>query len=592
MLGADKRGHRMDEERGRTGGAPVRRNDDRGPIPLDRLGWARRTIAAFATSDVGHHAIRLSVALVLLMLAISAMNVANSYVGRDFMTSIEQRDMAGFVWMALVYGAVFAGSTLLAVYFRFCEERLGLLWRQWLTRALVLDYLVIATPYRMREAGEIDNPDQRIADDVRTFTTTTLSFVLMVLNGSITILAFSGVLWSITPVLFAAAVAYAAIGSGVTMWLGRPLIGLSFTQSDREASFRADLVHVRANAESVALLRREGRLRTRLLRRVDAFTANARRMIAVNRNVSFFTTGYNYLIQIIPALIVGPLFMRDQVEFGVITQSAMAFSHLIGAFSLIVTQFQSISSYAAVLTRLRSLSEGMHRAAAPSPIELCEERDGNLAFEGLTLRSPGDGRVLIDRLEVAIAHGMRVLIGGENHAAKVALFRAAAGVWSAGEGRIRLPEPEQIMFVAERPYLPPGTLREALLRTGREIEHDDERILEVLASLGLEAVVARAGGLDVERDWDDLLALGEQQRVVIARLVLAQPRYGVLHRIDTTLSPEQVSRTLRLLAAAQVTAVVFGDGDLDGLYDAVLDLHADGSWTFEPAAAARERSAG
>jgi putative ATP-binding cassette transporter len=560
-------------------------------IPLDRLGWARRTIAAFVASDVGRHAIRLSTALVLLMLAISAMNVANSYVGRDFMTSIEQRDTAGFAFMALVYVAVFAGSTLLAVYFRFCEERLGLLWRQWLTRALVLDYLGIATPYRLREAGEIDNPDQRIADDVRTFTTSTLSFVLMVLNGTITIIAFSGVLWSITPVLFAAAVGYAAIGSVVTMWLGRPLISLSSTQSDREASFRADLVHVRANAESVALMRREGRLRTRLLRRVDALTANARRMIAVNRNVSFFTTGYNYLIQIIPALIVGPLFMRNQVEFGVITQSAMAFSHLIGAFSLIVTQFQSISSYAAVLTRLRSLSEGMHRAASASPIELVVESDGRVACEGLMLRSPGDGRVLIEHLDLEIQDGLRVLVAGENHAAKVALFRALAGVWSAGEGRIRLPAPEQIMFVAERPYLPPGTLREALLRTGREIDHADERILEVLASLGLEAVVDRVGGLDVERDWDDLLALGEQQRVVIARLVFAQPRFAVLHRIDTTLSPEQVSRTLRLLAAASITAIVFGDrDDLDGLYDAVLDLHADGSWRFEPAS--RERSTG
>jgi putative ATP-binding cassette transporter len=559
-------------------------------IPLDRLGWARRTIAAFVASDVGPAAVRLSVALVVLMLGISGMNVANSYVGRDFMTSIEQRDQASFVYMALVYIGVFAVSTGLAVLFRFCEERLGLLWRQWLTRALVLDYLGIATPYRLREQGEIDNPDQRIADDVRTFTTSTLSFVLMVLNGTITIIAFSGVLWSITPVLFAATVAYAAVGSATTVWLGRPLIGLSFTQSDREASFRADLVHVRANAESVALLRREGRLRTRLLRRVDAITANTRRMIAVNRNVSFFTNGYNYLIQIIPALIVGPLFMRGQVEFGVVTQSAMAFSHLIGAFSLIVTQFQSISSYAAVLTRLRSLSEGMHRAASASPIELVQEADGLVACEQLTLRSPGDGSVLIENLDIEIPCGTRVLVAGENHAAKVALFRAAAGVWSTGAGRIRLPEPDQILFVAERPYLPPGTLREALLRTGCEIDHADERILELLASLGLEAVVDRVGGLDVERDWDDLLALGEQQCVVIARLVLAQPRFAVLHRIDTTLTPEQLVRTLSLIDEASITPIVFGGGvGIADHFDAVLELHSDGSWSFGPR---RERSAG
>jgi putative ATP-binding cassette transporter len=561
-------------------------------LPLDRLQWVRRTTAAFFKSpEVGRHALQLSVALVVLMLLISAMNVANSYVGRDFMTSIEQRDNTAFALMALLYVGVFAASTLLAVLFRFCEERLGLLWRQWLTRCLVLDYLGLGTPYRLREQGEIENPDQRIGDDARAFTTTTLSFVLMVLNGTVTIVAFSSVLWSITPYLFAASVAYAAIGSVIAVRLGRPLIALSFAQSDREASFRADLVHVRANAESVALLRREGRLRTRLLRRVDALTANTRRIIAVNRNLSFFTTGYNYLIQIIPALIVGPLFMRGQVEFGVITQSAMAFSHLIGAFSLIVTQFSSISSYAAVLTRLRSLSEGMHRAATGSPIELIEEHDGRLVCEHLTLRSPGDNRVLIADLDLEIRTGTRVLVAGPNHSAKVALFRAAAGVWSTGEGRIRLPESDHILFVAERPYLPPGTLREALLRSGSEVEHADERILGVLGSLGLDAVVERAGGLDVERDWDDLLALGEQQLVVIARIVLAQPRFAMLHRIDTTLTPEQVARTLRLLAAASITAIVFGDGDgASGAYDALLLLRSDGSWSFEPAHL--ERNAG
>jgi vitamin B12/bleomycin/antimicrobial peptide transport system ATP-binding/permease protein len=554
-------------------------------IPLDRLLWVRRTTAAFFRSpDAGRSAIQLSAALVVLMLLISAMNVLNSYVGRDFMTSIEQRDSTEFALMGLLYVAVFAGSTLFAVLFRFCEERLGLLWRQWLTRCLVLDYLGIGTPYRLREEGEIENPDQRIGDDARTFTTTTLSFVLMVLNGTVTIVAFSGVLWSITPYLFAATVAYAAIGSLAAFRLGRPLIALSFAQSDREASFRADLVHVRANAESVALLRREGRLRTRLLRRVDAVTANTRRMIAVNRNLSFFTTGYNYLIQIIPALIVGPLFMRGLVEFGVITQAAMAFSHLIGAFSLIVTQFASISSYAAVLTRLGSLSEGMHRASTGSPIELIEERDGRVKFDHLTLRSPGDGRVLVADLDLEIHTGTRVLVAGPNHAGKVALFRAAAGVWSAGEGRIRLPEADHILFVAERPYLPPGTLREALLRTGSEFDHpDDGRIRDVLSALGLDAVVERAGGLDVERDWDDLLALGEQQLVVIARIVLAQPRFAMLHRIDTTLTPDQVARTLRLLTAASVTAIALGEDDGSRSYDALLWLDGDGSWKFEAA---------
>jgi putative ATP-binding cassette transporter len=182
---------------------------------------------------------------------------------------------------------------------------------------------------------------------------------------------------------------------------------------------------------------------------------------------------------------------------------------------------------------------------------------------------------------------MRVLIAGENQAAKVALFRATAGVWSTGEGRIRLPGPDHIYFVAERPYLPPGTLREALLRTGFEIDHADERILEVLASLGLEAVVDRVGGLDVERDWDDLLALGEQQRVAIARLVLARPRFGVLHRIDTTPRRAGIAHASAALAA-EVTRSCRRPGR-SRAHDAVLDLHADGSWSSSPRASAGRR---
>ena len=236
-------------------------------IPLDRLNWAawRRVVLSVTRSEVGGRVKLLFAALLALLLAINGLNVVNSYVGRDFMTAIEQRSMSGFLTMAVLYVGVFAVSTVAAVIYRFTEERLGLLWRHWMTRAFVERYLQDATYYRLREQGEIPNPDQRIADDVRTFTTTTLSLLLVWLNGTFTILAFSGVMWSISPLLFAVAVGYAALGSGLTLVFGRPLLWLNYDQSDREASFRAELVHLRENAESVAFLRREDRIRERLL---------------------------------------------------------------------------------------------------------------------------------------------------------------------------------------------------------------------------------------------------------------------------------------------------------------------------------------
>ena len=328
-------------------------------VPMTRATWSRfrRAVSDFANCEVGWRARGLFALLIVLLFAFNGLNVLNSYVGRDFMTAISNRDSAGFSREAVAYLGVFAASALVGAYYSFSEQRLGLLWREWLTPRLLGAYLDRRAYYRLSAAGVLTSPDERIAEDVRAFTATTLSFVLLLSNSAVTVVAFSGVLWSISRPLFAVAVLYAAGGSVLTVLFGRPLVWLNYNQLDKEADFRANLVHVQQNAESIALLRREGRIGARLRRRFEDLTANMRRIIAVNRNLAFFTNGYNYLIQIIPALVVAPLFIRGEVEFGVITQSAMAFSTLVGALSLVVTQFQSISSFAAVISRLGSLGE-------------------------------------------------------------------------------------------------------------------------------------------------------------------------------------------------------------------------------------------
>jgi len=574
-----------------SGSTPVLDADARAAeISLDRRTWTRfvGAVRAVATSEVGGKFRLLFGALLVLMLAINGLNVVNSYVGRDFKTAIERRSSAEFVSKAFLYVGVFAVSTVVAVFLRFIEERLGLLWREWLTGRVVGGYLEGGAYLRMKERGEVGNPDQRIADDTRSFTASTLSFVLMWLNGTFTILAFSGVMWSISPLLFLVAVAYAALGSALTIFFGRSLVRLNYDQSDREASFRAGLVHVRENAESIALLQREGRLSGRLQQGLEALVANAKRIVGVNRNLSFFTTGYNYGIQIIPALIIGPLFIRGDVEFGVITQSAMAFSHLLGAFSLVVSQFQSLSSYAAVLARLSSLAAAVEQATVPA-VAAPEGAEGGprLAYEDLSLRSRRDGGILVERLRVVVPTGTRVLVTGPEEA-QLALFRATAGLWDEAEGRIVHPPVERIMFLPERPYLPPGTLREVLVRTGREREVPEEEIVPVLRALELEPVLARVGGLDVERDWDDVLSLSEQQLLAVARVRLAAPDFVLLQSLGATLGPDEVARSLKLLSEASITYVALGKAErsIDS-YDAVLELRAGGAWSWHHPAGSR-----
>ncbi len=567
-------------------------------MPIDRHFWKRfiQSVKNFLFAEqVGLKARWFFAILFLFLFGINGLNVINSYVGRDFMTAIENRNMSGFIRQALFYLCVFAASTVVAVIHRYTEERLGMLWREWLTRRFIIAYADDRVYYRLKLKGEVANPDQRIADDVRAYCTTTLSFVLMLMNGTLTVIAFSGVLWSISPLLFAVAVAYASAGTFFTFILGRPLVHLNYDQLDKEANFRASLTYLRANAESVAVSCREGGLIQLSMRMLDDLLSNFRRIINVNRNLNFFTTGYNWLIQIIPALIIAPLFIKGQVEFGVITQSAMAFTQLLGAFSLIVTQFQSISSYAAVISRLVSFTEAREKEMQESISAIAFSKDPDrIDYRQLTLRSPRSGRILIKDLTLAIPHGKRVLVLSQDKTARTALAYATVGLWEAGEGHIARPNLEKILLLPELPFLPPATLRELLLgpwpeedgpvdRRLEDIRVSDEEMLKTLAGLKIETLLTGFGGLDQRHHWENSLPLADQQLLVIARLLLAKPRFAFLHRPGATLHPEQIEIVLGMMHEREISYVVFEEGQFNAkLYDDVLELQGNGAWTYKP----------
>ena len=561
--------------------------------PLNRHTAHRfvRAVRDLLTSEVRGRAIGLLILLAVFALSVNGLNVVNSYVGRDFMTAIANRDMSGFLRMTILYVGVFAATTAVAVFYRFSEERLGLLWRSWLTKRATARYLDRRTYLRLRDSAEIDNPDQRIADDIRAFTTTALSFTLILLNSLLAVVSFSGVLWTISPLLFGVAVGYAALGTLMTILMGRPLVWLNYAQSGLEADFRATLIHVRENAESVALLRREGLLSQRLRDRIEELVQNFRRITSVNRNLGFFTTGYNYLIQIIPTLIVAPHFIRGEIEFGAITQSAIAFTQLLGAFSLIVNQFGSISSFAAVLARLDGLAEAVEMIDVDRPAIETVETGDRVAYEALTLRPSRDDGALLSGLSVSIPRGRRVLVAGPNEAARVALFRATAGIWPLGEGRILRPPLDTIFFLPQEPYLTRDTLRRLLVGTGREQEISDERILAAVRDGGLEAVVERAGGLDVEHDWATILSLGERQQLAIAGLILARPSFAILDRVSTALGPDRLKQALHRLTGSSIGYINFDDAAVAiDLYDAVLEIDANAAWTWRESSRANGRS--
>jgi len=534
----------------------------------------------FLGTKSGKKAVWLFATLLVLLLSSNGLNVLNSYVSRDFMNAIEQSREADFWKLAGFFLVVYAASTAVAVFSSFSEQRLGLLWRYWLTKRVLNGYLEPRVYYLVGESGAVPNPDQRISEDIRVITVNSLSFALMMTNSTFSVLVFSGVMWSISPTLLLVSVGYALVGSLVTFLVGRPLIRLNSQQSDKEANFRSDVRHIQENAELVALQHRESRLKVRLMSRLDELTKNMRKIIGVNRNVGFFTNGYNYLIQIIPALIVAPLFIHGKAQFGIIAQSAVAFAVLVNAFSILVSQFTSISTLAAASLRVGALLKAIKAAeAGPSTGLQFREEEDMLAYENVTLSSADDGRVLIKDLSVRIKRGTNVLIAGSAERAKMVLFRATAGIGNHGRGTIVRPNLDRILFLPEKAFLSPGSLREMILPADKK-GIDDARIHHVLDSLNIGDIVEVAGGLDHSHDnWDNLLSLSEQKLVMFARMLLSEPAFCFLDHVQTALTLEQTNHVLGMLCDSKITYINMGEpGDRCECYNALLELAENGAW--------------
>jgi putative ATP-binding cassette transporter len=299
---------------------------------------------AFFASERRRKARGYLIALVSLSLAVGAVQVLMSYAGRDFMNAIAKKDPQAYWFMLWLYLGTFALAVVIGVYYRWLEERLALLWREWMAQHLIKRYFNNRAYYQLRGSESVDNPDQRISEDVRNFTISSLSFLLIGLNSLVTLIAFVGVLWTISGTLVGVLLAYAFVGTAVSILIGRRLMGLHYHQYEKEADFRYGLVRVRDNAESIAFYRGEKREHLDLFNRLTRVVGNMRNIITWNRNLGFFTNSYNYVAIVLPVMIVAPMFMRGEVELGVVTQSVGAFAQVLAAVSLIITQFGSIKN--------------------------------------------------------------------------------------------------------------------------------------------------------------------------------------------------------------------------------------------------------
>jgi putative ATP-binding cassette transporter len=347
--------------------------------------WSRFILIArpYFASEARSKAIGGLALLAGLLLAVNGMNFINSYIMRYFMTALEQQ-RSHFLYYGLALAAVFGLASIGEAFQYYTEQHMGLTWRQWLTRHLLDRFLAAREHYRLSDGQKIDNPDERISEDAKTFTTSTLSFTVLILNASLALSLFLGVLWSITPGLVLTAVLYSAAGSLGTILLGRRLVPLNNDQLRKEADFRFALVKVRRDGDSNNHNNEEAPTKDQLLNRFKKLVENFRQIISVTRNVGIFTREFNYLIQIIPALVVAPLYIHKGVDFGAIPQAAMAFGQVVGAFSIIVGKFQDASTLAAVVNRLGSMWEATEPKNAPAESSTEKQAPENSGERGVS----------------------------------------------------------------------------------------------------------------------------------------------------------------------------------------------------------------
>ena len=538
--------------------------------------------------------------LLFLSFAVNGMNVAISYVFRFLENALNQKEEAVFWQFLWVYAGIIVLAVPVVIIYRYIRLKLALYWREWLTKLFFKCYFSDRSYYELDSNAantEIDNPDQRITEDIRSFTATTLRFLLDVLDSILTLLSFTMVLFTISKALTLGLVVYAIFGTLIAVVVGQRLIQVNYNQLRLEANFRYGMVHVRDHAESIAFYRGEKLEKKQVTKRFTEALKNADLLIIWQSLIDLFQVGYNYFTRIVPYLIVAPLYFAGQTDFGTIGQASFAFFQILGALSLITNRIEDISKFAASIVRLGTFYEKLdsrddntHSSSIlsnsnvhpfkPSHIELSE--GAQLAVRNLTLHTPNMEQTLVKNLSLDLVSDEHLLIVGASGCGKSSLLRAIAGLWTNGQGNIQRPDMGNTFFLPQRPYMLLGTLRDQVVYPNLYSTVSDDDIHRVLEQVNLSKLADRVGGLNVEADWSTILSLGEQQRLAFARILLTQPKYAILDEATSALDINNERMLYELLQDLGVVYVSVGHrSSLLDYHHKVLDLgDASTEWSF------------
>jgi putative ATP-binding cassette transporter len=540
-------------------------------------------------------AVGLTLLATVIGLALMAvyMEVQFTSWNNDFYNTLQDKDQAEFFRQLGRFTLLAFTWIIIVVYQRYYQQMLLIEWRTWLTEHFLSDWMKDQAHYRLqlvaraggaKSVAGLDNPDQRIADDLRLFVDYTLSLSLGLLSAVVTLVSFTAILWGLSGAftLFGvhipgymvwAALLYAVVGSVLTHLVGRPLIGLDFNQQRFEADFRFSLVRLRENSEGVALYRGEREELAGLRQRFEAVVGNWWKLMLKQKQLTWLTSFYGQLAIIFPLVVASPRFFAGEVPLGHIFQTSSAFGQVQGSLSWFISAYSQYASWKATVDRLigfaSAVGEVHERAGKPTGERA--EGDERLSLEGLSLELP-QGTTLISNTSLAIKPHEDVLVTGPSGSGKSTLFRALAGIWPYWKGRIRLPKGAKLLFLPQKPYLPIGSLKRAVSYPDDPANFPDEQVLEALDAVGLPELKDR---LDRSENWAQVLSGGEQQRLAFARALLYKPDWLFLDEATAALPDEDQDRLYRLLKERLPRTTIISIGhraSLAGHHEKRLDL--------------------